>query len=65
MRIAPQPGPLKFVRATMPSPKGDISVDLAFADGNASGTITLPPGLMGVFVWKGIETPLKEGRNER
>ena len=65
VRIAPQPGSLKFVRATMPSPKGDISVDLAFADGNASGTITLPPGLMGVFVWKGVETPLKEGRNER
>ena len=65
VRIAPQPGPLKFIRAAMPSPKGDISVDLAFADGNASGTITLPPGLMGVFVWKGVETPLKEGRNER
>ncbi len=65
VRIAPQPGPLKFIRATMPSPKGDISVDLTFADGNASGTITLPPGLTGVFVWKGVETPLKEGKNER
>ena len=49
----------------MPSPKGDISVDLAFVDGNASGTITLPTGLTGVFVWKGVETPLKEGKNER
>ncbi len=63
VRIAPQPGPLTFIRATMPSPKGDISVDLTFADGAAAGTVTLPPGLTGVFVWKGVETPLKAGTN--
>lgn len=63
VRIAPQPGPLKFVRATMPSPKGVLSVDLQFADGKAVGTVTLPDGLDGTFVWKGVETPLRAGAN--
>ena len=63
VRVAPQPGPLKFVRATMPAPKGDISVDLKFADGAAVGTVMLPDDLNGTFVWKGVETPLRAGAN--
>lgn len=63
VRVAPQPGPLKFVRATMPSPKGDISVDLKFVDGAAVGTVTLPEGLGGDFVWKGACTPIRAGAN--
>ena len=63
MRVAPQPGPLKFVRATMPSPKGVLSVDLQFADGAAVGTVMLPDDLNGTFVWKGVETPLRAGAN--
>ena len=47
----------------MPSPKGVLSVDLQFADGKAVGTVTLPDGLDGTFVWKGVETPLRAGAN--
>lgn len=63
VRIAPQPGSLSFIRATMPSPKGNISVDLSFKDGKVSGTINLPKGLSGVFVWEGVEVNLVEGEN--
>ncbi len=63
VRIAPQPGSLSFIRATMPSPKGNISVDLSFKGGAVSGTINLPQGLSGTFVWDGVETTLVEGEN--
>ena len=36
---------------------------LKFADGAAVGTVTLPDGLDGTFVWKGVETPLRAGAN--
>ena len=63
VRIAPQPGGLKRVRATMPTPKGEVAVDLRFADGTASGTVALPKGLPGAFEWKGEVRQLKEGVN--
>ena len=44
----------------MPAPQGDISVDLTFADGRVSGEVALPDGLDGVFVWQGVETPLRD-----
>ena len=61
--VAPQPGGLRFVKASMPTPKGEVSVDLRFDDGTVKGTVTLPAGLPGIFRWKGVETPLKEGVN--
>ena len=62
--VAPQPGGLKFVKASMPTPKGSVSVDLRFDDGTAKGTVTLPAGLPGTFRWKGVEKTLREGVNE-
>jgi alpha-L-rhamnosidase len=50
VEIAPQLGPLQFVKATLPHPRGEITVDLQ-RDGDAlRGEITLPDGVTGVFV---------------
>ena len=63
VRIAPQPGGLKWLKATMPTPKGDIVLDLRFKDNAVSGTVTLPDALPGTFVWQGSGHPLHSGAN--
>lgn len=63
VEIAPQPGGLKFITASMPTPKGIVSVDLNFDGEDVAGTLTLPPGLPGVFRWKNERQPLREGLN--
>lgn len=62
--VAPQPGGLKTVKASMPTPKGMASVDLRFDGGKASGTVNVPQGMPAKFVWAGAETELKPGANE-
>ena len=64
VRVEPQPGKLKWIRAVAPTPKGNIAVDLKFKDDGACGSIALPPGLEGDFVWKGVVRPLRPGMNE-
>ncbi len=50
VRIAPQPGGLKSFRASYPHPSGKmIAVDLAFANGRATGIVTTP--VPGVFTF--------------
>lgn len=64
VRVAPQPGPLAFIRAKTPCPQGVIETDLAFApDGGVSGAVVLPGTLTGTFEWKGRTLPLASGRN--
>ena len=63
VRIAPQPGGLKWLKATMPTPKGDIVLDLQFKDNAVSGSVTVPDALPGTFVWQGTERPLHAGGN--
>ena len=63
VRVAPNPGPLKTVRASVPTPNGPVSVSLVFADGGAKGAVTLPAGTKGVFAFGGRETVLTEGVN--
>ena len=60
--IAPKPSPLAWYRSKTPHPKGAIVQDMRFADGRATGTITLPAGLSGVFEWRGRTVPLSPGR---
>jgi len=62
VRIAPQPAGLGRVRASVPSPRGRIDVDLDFASGDPVGRVVLPPGMTGVFEWKGCQTVLHDGR---
>lgn len=64
VKVAPQPGGLKFVRASCPTPKGVVSEDLRFTGERVSGEVTLPKGLPGVFTWRGVDHPLKPGVNE-
>ena len=60
--VAPQPGGLKWISASMPTPKGLVSVDLRFDGGEPTGTVTLPEGLPGSFRWDGRDVPLAPGR---
>jgi len=59
--IEPQPGALRFIRSSTPTPKGMVVLDLRFDGGKAEGTVTLPPGLNGVFRWNGHDVPLVSG----
>ncbi len=62
VRVAPCPGPLKRLASKTPHPAGPITTELSFdAQGGVAGTVTLPPGLSGEFVWKGASTPLRPG----
>lgn len=64
VRVAPQPGKLRWIRSTTPTPKGKVVIDLKFRDGSACGSIALPPGLEGEFVWRGTKRVLKSGANK-
>ena len=64
VEIAPQFGPLKRIKASMPTPKGILSVDLRRDDDAVSGTITVPAGLPATFVWRKSRFPLHSGVNE-
>lgn len=64
VRIAPALANLQFIRAAYPHPLGDVSVDIRKEGGRVSGTILLPAGLEGVFVWAGRETRLHAGANQ-
>jgi len=63
VRIAPQPGTLRHITATTPTPKGNIRCDLSFSDGSIAGTIELPDGLSGEMIWQGRSRPLRPGTN--
>ncbi len=64
VKIAPHLGGLRFLKASMPHPKGAISVDYVRTRGGLDATVVLPPGLGGVFVWKGVRRPLRPGRQQ-
>jgi len=63
VRIAPRLGPLRRAEGSVPHPYGNIDVELVRtgADG-LTATVTLPPGLTGVFEWNGEQKPLQGGR---
>ncbi|MCD6519159.1 MAG: alpha-L-rhamnosidase [Anaerolineae bacterium] len=64
IRIRPLPGPLQWLRGSLPHPSGEmITFDLDFGSGEPQGKIKLPSSLHGTFVWGGKERPLKPGEN--
>ena len=62
VRIAPAPGVLKEIRASVPHPDGKVAVNLTFEDGIVRGSVETP--VPGVFVWQGRETSLVPGLNK-
>jgi alpha-L-rhamnosidase len=64
VRIAPHLGDLQEVSAEFPHPQGMIRVQFERAGDALTGTVTLPLGLQGVFVWKGKQQALRTGVNK-
>ncbi|MDR1103326.1 MAG: glycoside hydrolase family 78 protein [Tannerella sp.] len=63
VRIEPHLGHLKSVRGQVPHPKGTIKVELKKTETGIAGSVSLPEGLQGVFVFDGKNIPLKSGTN--
>ena len=63
VRIAPLPGKLPKIVSATPHPVGFIRLDLAFDGDHCHGSVELPPGITGVFVWRGKEQKLTGGAN--
>ena len=63
VRIAPQPGSLTEVSATLPHPAGPLLVHYVLKDATWTFEVTLPPGVTGTLEWNGAATPLKPGPN--
>ena len=63
VKIAPHLGELNEVSASMPSPKGTISVTLKrkFLSNGIEGEIVLPENLKGNFLWRDKEIELVGG----
>ncbi len=59
--IAPQPGPLSWMRGELPHPRGQITIDLTIEGEWLRGMITLPPGVTGTLIWQGARQTLKAG----
>ena len=65
VEIAPQPGSLRRINATIAHPKGKISTELTKDDdGKLTGSVNLPEDITGTFVYGGQNTPLLPGVNK-
>jgi len=63
--IAPNPGSLSFIKATMPHELGLIKIDVKFdRNTKATGIVVLPDGLRGLFLWNNKEVLLVSGENK-
>lgn len=63
VKIEPHLGDLKEIGGTMPHPSGSISVHYRKQGKKLQADITLPEGVPGRLVWKGISYPLHGGKN--
>lgn len=61
VRIEPHLGKLQTASATMPHPRGEISVALRRQGEGVAAEITLPEGVTGTFVWSGRQVALRAG----
>jgi hypothetical protein len=61
VRIAPHLGTLTSLSATVPTPRGNVSVKYSRSGDALSADVTLPDGVTGVLRWQGREVPLKSG----
>lgn len=61
--IRPHPGHLKSIQASMPHPRGRITVNYMWKKGKLNATIVLPPGMEGNFQFGGESQVLYPGEN--
>ena len=61
--IAPCPGSLKQIAASVPTPRGAIAVNLRFDGDKVRGTVTVPEGVSAEFKWRGAVRRLTTGLN--
>ncbi len=64
VRVAPALGRLDRLSAVHPLARGEIRVDYRRTTNGLDATIELPPEVDGVFVWNGVEQPLRAGRQQ-
>jgi hypothetical protein len=63
VRVAPQLGPLTHAKGILPHPKGRIEVDLRAEGDSLTGTVVLPEGVDGKFLYGPVTLPLRPGSN--
>jgi hypothetical protein len=63
VRVRPHLGPLPWLRARMPHPRGMIEVDFRRQGAELKGTVTLPAGVDGVFEHGAKRVKLSAGKN--
>lgn len=61
--VAPHPGTLTEIKASMPHPAGDLTAHYVKAANGWTFDLHLPPGITGSFLWDGQSTPLVPGAN--
>jgi alpha-L-rhamnosidase len=61
--VAPHPGDLTELSASMPHPQGAITAHYSRTDKGWVFDVGLPAGVMGTFRWDGRDTPLAPGPN--
>ncbi len=61
VRIQPHLGTLDRLAARMPHPSGTIETSYHRVGSALEATITLPSGLSGELVWRGVRKPLRSG----
>ncbi|MBR0066050.1 MAG: alpha-L-rhamnosidase, partial [Kiritimatiellae bacterium] len=64
VEIAPQFGPLTHIQATVPTPRGPVSLDLRRNGAAISGTVAVPSGIQAAFSWHGRRRALRTGAND-
>ncbi|MDR2765203.1 MAG: glycoside hydrolase family 78 protein [Tannerella sp.] len=65
VNIEPALGTLKYIKASYPHYLGDITVDLKKKGANGiEGSVLLPPGLKGTFIWRGQPISLTGGEQK-
>jgi hypothetical protein len=63
VRIRPHLGSLSTVSATVPTPKGDVTVAYKRDGATLTADVTLPPGVRGTIEISGTQSALHAGKN--
>jgi alpha-L-rhamnosidase len=63
VRIRPNPGHLRALRAAVPLPAGQVTLQWRKEDRGSSALVDMPEGVTGKFEWQGKVWLLKPGKN--